>query len=567
MLKNLLVKDYALIEEINIEFGRGLNIITGETGAGKSILIDAMSLLLGERASTDVIRKGAQKAVVEGVFEVGGNSKVASLLEENDIEQSEEMIIRREISLKGSNRCFVNDTPVQLYLIKELGNLLVDLHGQHEHQSLLRSDTHIEFLDQYCNNYELLAEFTGLKKQLKEVSLHLKELKEKEFSLKEKKEIYSYQIKEIDAVAPQEGEEETITEQLNILENSEKLLELTNDLYESLYNSENSLRDSLVNSLKKIELLADIDKTFGESLNEAQSALSIINDISEFLRKYNSRINLDQSELNNLRDRLGAVNLLKKKYGGSIKSVLEYRKKIGEEFESAENFADNILKLEKQIEQLRSECGKAAAILSSKRKKAAGAVAKEIVNTLKELGIQEPAFKVNIENHPSDDDSQDFLLIDGKKYLFDKHGYDSAEFFISTNAGEDLKPLVKVASGGEVSRIMLALKSILAKSDKLPLLIFDEIDTGVSGRIARKVGLTMKSLASSHQLIAITHLPQISALADHHYTISKENINGRVTSLIKKLTSEERVKEVARLLSGENVTDAALTGAKELLKR
>lgn len=565
MLKNLLVKDYALIEEINIEFSRGLNVITGETGAGKSILIDAMSLLLGERASTDVIRKGAQKAVVEGIFEVGGNSKVASLLEENQIDQSGEMIIRREISLKGSNRCFVNDTPAQLYLIKELGNLLVDLHGQHEHQSLLRTDTHVEFLDQFCGNHNLLEDFSLSLKQMRAISKQIKELKEKESALKEKREIYSFQINEIDAVSPQEGEEESLSEQLNILENSEKLFELTIELFESLYESENSVRDKLVKAEQKLEELSEIDKCFIEMLEENRSALSLINDISEFVRRYNSRINLDSRELNEIRERLGAINLLKKKYGGSVKAIMDYRKKIGEEFELAENFAGSIKKFEQQLDNLRINCGSVALKISSARKKAAGKVVKEIIDTLKELGIASPAFKVMIENEEVRDISEEYIIAGSKKYIFDKNGFDKVEFFISTNTGEDLKPLAKVASGGEVSRIMLALKSILAKSDKLPLLIFDEIDTGVSGRIARKVGLTMKSLASSHQIIAITHLPQISALADHHYTISKENINERVTSLIKKLTAEERIREVARLLSGENVTEVSLKGARELM--
>jgi DNA repair protein RecN (Recombination protein N) len=245
MLKCLLVKDYALIGHINVEFGKGLNIITGETGAGKSILIDAMSLLLGERASTEVVRKGAQKSIVEGIFDVEGNKKVKRILEENEIDVLPELIMRREISLKGNNRCFLNDTPVTLNIIKDIGDLLVDLHGQHEHQSLLRTETHIDFLDEFGDNDNLLKDYEEKFTQLSEASRKLTELKQKENILKEKKDIYHFQIKEIDAVSPQENEEEKINEELNILENSEKLSELTNSVFEALYESENSVQDIL----------------------------------------------------------------------------------------------------------------------------------------------------------------------------------------------------------------------------------------------------------------------------------------------------------------------------------
>jgi len=564
MLKSLLVKDYALIGQINVEFGHGLNIITGETGAGKSILIDAMSLLLGERASTEVVRKGAQKSIVEGIFEVTGNKKVKKILEENEIDVLPELIMRREISLKGNNRCFLNDTPVTLNIIKDIGDLLVDLHGQHEHQSLLRTETHINFLDEFGTTEELLWRFRKDYILLSEATNKLKEIKEKENILKEKKDIYSFQIKEIDAVSPEEGEEGKINEELNILENSEKLSQLTSSIYDSLYDSENSVNDLLGKIKDEIKELLEIDKSFSEIASECESAVTLINDISEFVRSYNSKIDIDPEHLDELRNRLGAITMLKKKYGGSIKTLLEHRKKIGEEFELAENYAGSIEKLETEIRKLRESSGASAEVLSKKRKEVSKKIQKEVQEALSYLGIENSVFKIEI-NQVAADKSEDYILVNEKPHKYNSSGYDQVQFFISTNPGEDPKPLAKVASGGEISRVMLALKSILAKSDKLPLLIFDEIDTGVSGRIAQKVGHSLKDLAGVHQIISITHLPQIAGLADHHYAVEKSLTDERVSSSIRKLNKDERIEEVAKLMSGEKITEASLKGAKELM--
>lgn len=565
MLKSLEVKDYALIEHINVQFERGLNIITGETGAGKSILIDAMGLLLGERASTEVVRKGANKSVVEGIFEAETNKKVAVLLKENDVEFFPELIVRREISLKGSNRCFINDTPVSLTLVKDIGNFLVDLHGQHEHQSLLRTETHIEFLDEFGNIENLLHEYRNYYSELNRKSKELKELKEKELLLKEKKELYSFQIKEIDAVSPEAGEEERLSEELNILENSEKLLESTSSIYQTLYDSETSVYDALVKIKNELENLLQIDKSFKESASECESALALLNDVSEFIRSYNSKIDLDPKHLESLRERLGILSLLKKKYGGSIIRIIEHRKKIGEEYELAENFSDNINKIEDEISQLRITCGITAEKISQKRKQTSANVSGEVKSVLAHLGIPDALFEVKIVNVPADIKEGNYITVNEKPYCYNFNGYDEVEFFISTNIGEEPKPLARVASGGEISRIMLSLKTILAKNDKLPLLIFDEIDTGVSGRVAQKVGQALLSLASFHQVIAITHLPQIAALADVHFLVEKKSIADRVVSSIIKLLNEERAREIAKLMSGEVVTEASLQGARELM--
>jgi DNA repair protein RecN (Recombination protein N) len=312
-----------------------------------------------------------------------------------------------------------------------------------------------------------------------------------------------------------------------------------------------------------LQKLNDIDKSFLDALSESESALAQVEDISNFIRNYNSKINLNQDEVEGKRERLGAINLLKKKYGGSVKIILDYRKKIGEEFDLAENFSGKINELSKNIFELRTNAGSQAKNLSRQREHAAKLVKKGIEETLKELGIQEPQFKTQIINNQSEKDSGIFL--DGKYFKATSKGIDEVEFFISTNPGEDLKPLAKVASGGEVSRIMLSLKSTLAKNDKLPLLIFDEIDVGVSGRIAQKVGKALKNLSAYHQVISITHLPQIASLAEHHFSIEKVTQNERVISLIKKLPKSERITEIARLLSGEKITEASIKSARELI--
>jgi DNA repair protein RecN (Recombination protein N) len=562
MLKTLEVKDYALIDQINVEFGKGLNIITGETGAGKSILIDAMGLLLGERASTEVVRKGANKSIVEGIFEVEGNHKVKILLGENEIDDYSELILRREISLKGANRCFVNDTPVSLSFIKEIGNLLVDLHGQHEHQSLLHTETHIDYLDEFGNYDDLLSKYKNRYDELIKTEREIETLREREAILIEKKEIYAFQINEIDNVSPVKGEEEKLNDELKILENSEKLAELSSEVYQILYEADNPVHDSIVRVKNNLNILAEIDKSFAEPSNEAETILALINDISSFIRSYESKIDLKPEHIEEVRERLGSIHMLKKKYGGTVQSVLEHRKKIGKEFELAENFSERITDLNNKLNSIRVEAGNLAKGISEKRKIESIKVRKSIEDSLKELGISHPNFQTKILNELAVNNN--FITVNGKLFKCSARGIDKVEFFISTNQGEDPKPLAKVASGGEISRIMLSLKSTLAKNDKLPLLIFDEIDVGVSGRIAQKVGNVLKDLAKYHQIIAITHLPQIAGLADYHYEVKKTDDKNRTSSSIEKLTDEGRVREVAKLMSGEKVTKASIKGAQEL---
>ncbi len=326
-------------------------------------------------------------------------------------------------------------------------------------------------------------------------------------------------------------------------------------IYQLLYESENSVHDSIVKVQNYLRELVEIDNSFSESSSEAETIIALVNDISSFVQSYKAKVDLDPAHVEEIRERLGSINLLKKRYGGTVKSVLEHRKKIGQEFTLAENFEEKISELSSALSKLREKAEKEAKSISQKRIRVSTKVKSGIENSLRELGISQPEFKTEILNEPAE----------GKQLKFSSTGIDKVEFYISTNPGEDPKPLSKVASGGEVSRIMLSLKSVLAMSDKLPLLIFDEIDVGVSGKIAQKVGNTLKELSMYHQIITITHLPQIASLADSHYSIEKISKKDRVISSIKKLNEEEQVNEVAKLISGEKITDKSLSTAKELI--
>lgn len=568
MIKHLTIKNYALIDELELEFETGLNIITGETGAGKSIIIDALSLILGERAAAEEIRSGAEKAIVEALFTISSNRKVQRLLEEAGIECQDEIIVRREVNQKGQSRAFVNDSPVPISQLKELGDFLVDLHGQHEHQSLLRPETHIDLLDDFGGLDTLIKNFRSAYHELNEMLGELKELVSKRDALKEKRDLYAFQIKEIDAINPQAGEIDRLESELKILENAEKLYESSTKLYELLYDSESSIHDQLVVVRNQLEDLSEIDKSFEGLKEESESAKAVVDEITRFVQSYSSKIDFNPQRLEEIRERLGVLTMFKKKYGGSLEAAIEYREKIGKEYSLAENFDEEIQKLTSSVESVRAKVSEIAERLSGKRREVAERVARSIVGVLNEIGIEKTRFEVDIRNRQykgEDAALKPFVKLGNDFYETTEKGFDFAEFFISTNVGEELRPLAKVASGGEISRIMLALKTILAKSDRLPLLVFDEIDVGISGRIAAKVGRSLKNLSGFHQIIAITHLPQIAGNADVHFRVEKIIKGKRAVTQVSRLTEEDRVFEVAKLLSGDDITQASISGAKELI--
>jgi DNA repair protein RecN (Recombination protein N) len=571
MLKSLSVKNYALIDELEVEFSSGLVIITGETGAGKSILIDALGLILGSRTSAEIIRSGTDKAVVEGTFAVAGNKKLRALLEENDLEVTDDLIVRREVSAKAQSRCFINDSPVTLALQKQVGELLVDLHGQHEHQSLLRVDTHIGMLDDFGGLDGMVGEYQSAYKHLRDLGTELGELRTREQQLREKQDFYAFQMQEIDAVGPQPGEEERLEAELKILENAEKLFASTGKLYEHLYEGEQSIHDLLVFVRNQLQDLTEIDRQFAEAASECESAVAVVSELAKFIQGYNARVEFNPERLDELRERLGRLSLLKKKYGGSLEAVLAHREQIAGEVALAENFDAVIRRLTYEVGQAREECSVVAQRLSAKRYDVARKMDRAIAGELQKLGIRDGRFTTRIIQrdlpglNPEKESAAQWTRVGKQVIALNNRGYDEVEFYLSANAGEEERPLSRVASGGEVSRIMLALKSVLAKSDRLPVLIFDEIDVGVSGRIAQAVGLSLKSLSHFHQVIAITHLPQIAGLAESHFVVFKKERGGRTSTSIRKLALDEQVREVATLMSGTEITEAGLEGARELM--
>jgi DNA repair protein RecN (Recombination protein N) len=566
LLRQLTIKNYALIDQLDASFGPGLNIITGETGAGKSIIIDALGLILGARADATAVRQGTDKAVVEGTFSVAGNRNAARLLGSNGIDGGDEMILRREINAKGQSRAFINDTPVTLAVLREAWEFLVDLHGQHEHQSLLRVDTHRVLLDGYGRLGGLVDEFAAAHAAAAVARTSLRDLRSREEKLRERRSLVEFQLGEIDAVAPESGEEQKLGRELAVLENAEKLFAATEKLHRALYDGENAVHDGLVMARNELEDLARIDPSFGEAAGEASSAAAIVDELARFVQSYNSRIEFNPGRLDEIRERLGALTLLRKKYGGTLDAVIAKRSELADELALSENFEGEAARLERELAAAISGASEIAVRLSNKRREVARKVGSAVVAELRTLGMPNAAFETAIVARPAAP-GESLVRIGDDWFAADATGMDQVEFYVSANAGQEPRPLVKVASGGEISRIMLALKMILAKSDRLPLLVFDEIDSGVSGRIAQTVGESLRKLAGFHQILTITHLPQIAGFADAHYVVEKTEAKGTTSTRMRLLDAGESVREVAKLLSGAEVTGAALEGAKILINR
>ncbi|HEY3874060.1 MAG TPA: DNA repair protein RecN [Candidatus Kapabacteria bacterium] len=548
MLRSLYIKNYALIDEFRVEFGAGLNIVTGETGAGKSIVLGAFGLLLGDRASAESVRTGTDKTVVEAEFDEI-SSELRELLDANEIALGDALLIRREVSSKGASRAFVNDSPASVQILKELGERLVDLHGQHEHQSLLHVSKHIEMLDAFADLARDVEQFRVLRNKIHSLRKEIEGMKSRRAKAMEEHDFFDFQYREIVATDPKEGEDSAIEARLNILENSEELQTAAREMHEMLYHGEGSTIEKLGVVRELLGRFSSIDPLLMEPLAEAKSALAILTELARTIGNYASEIQLDASELNALRERAQVLQRLKKKFGGSLDAVLGKKRELEEKLSFEEEFQERITEKEKDLSLLNPKAAKLASALSKSRNAAAKKLEPQIVTILKELGIEHSRFEVEFVD----------------ELELNSNGMDKIEFLISTNAGEEPKPLARVASGGEISRIMLAMKTVLAKGDKLPLLIFDEIDSGISGRVAQRVGRAMKALAKEHQTIAITHLAQIAACGDEHFLAEKSSSKGSTSSRLLKLSEREHIEEVARLISGDALNQSAIANAKELI--
>lgn len=564
MLKSLHVENIALLDNIDINFEPGLNIITGETGAGKSILIDALGSAIGEKISADSLRKGAQKAVTECIFEINSTSELQKYLQKNEIENFDNsLILRKESSGTGRNRAFVNDTPATNATLLEIGNLLVDLHGQHEHQALLKTKYHIKYLDDFGGYNNLLSGVEQNFNQYVILKDELKKLKQRQKILSEKKELFKFQIDEIKNVNPVIGEEGDLIREEKLLGNSEKLFQLASEISENLYDKENSIFDNLSQSLMKFEELSQIDPKLDNIRNDCEAAQVAVQEIAKFMQSYLQNVEMNPERLAAVRERLGQFSFLKRKYNKTTDEIITYKESIEKELQLIENhdtaIRDKQTEVEKQVEKLSQLCFS----LSQKRQAAALELEKLVLEHLAGLGMSKAKFSIKIENIP---DENGVVEGAGVRYKTTNLGIDIVEFFIAANPGEDIKPLARVASGGEISRIMLALKSSLAKIDKIPVLIFDEIDIGISGRIAQAVGLSLRRLSKTHQIICITHLPQIASVGDFHYVVEKVSENKSTRTLIRKLRDEEKATEIAKLLGGEFLTETQINSARELIE-
>jgi len=561
MLKSLRIRNFAIVEDLEVEFFPGLNVLTGATGAGKSIIIGALNLALGERASSEMIRTGADCAIVEAVFEIKPIEK--NLSELGILCHEDQLIIRREISSKSSGKCFLNDRLVTLVNLKSVGDLLADLHGQHEHQSLLDSREHLTYLDNYSEVGDLLArvgnDYSKLKKKLE----GLEELKRIDKVSREKKELYQFQLNEITRAGLSVEEEEKLSTEKKILENSEALFQIASMVFQELYDIDGSIIERLSLTKKELEKGGEYDPRLKDHIENLDSAILQLNDSSRFLQGYKDSLNFDPEKLEEIRERLNLINSLKKKYGQSIEEVLSYADKIKVDLEKIENRDELIQKTEQEIEDLKETLKTDSMLLSDKRKEKGNELSKKIKKELSFLGMERCDFEVKISWR---EEENGLLEINSKRYYVDEKGMDQVEFYVSPNPGEELKPLAKIASGGEISRIMLALKSVLAKSDQIPTMIFDEVDVGIGGEIAEAVGKRMKTLSSTHQIICITHLQQIASQADYHFKVYKEVSKNRTITKIKLLSREERIKEIARMIGGKKISDLSLEHAAEMIE-
>lgn len=564
MLRTLYLKNYTLAHELTISFGKGLSIITGETGAGKSVIIGALNLLVGERASPDLIRTGETKSIIEATFDISKLSDVKKWLHKNDYDEAEQLIIRRELSKQSAARAFINDSPATLSSLKEIGDLLIDLHGQHEHQSLLQPERHRSFLDNYAGIEKELSSYAIKYDEYIKLQKEIAELSRQKDSWTKERDFLDFQRNEIAAINPLEGEDEKIDAELTILENAEELAELASTLHANLIEDDGSIYSRLTDAKATLEQLAEIDSRFSYSLKEVTTMISVVKELSNESSNYSESVEFNPSRLTELRNRGMALTRIKKKYGPTLADVITFFKELESKL-GPEGNIDEIIKAKKDgLTQVRKELSSLSLKLSDKRKKAADKFEKEILTTLKELGMEQSQFKVSIESTQSTDEAKPYVEVEKKKFVAYSHGADTIEFFISNNKGEEPKPLARVASGGEISRVMLAMKSALSAADAIPVLVFDEIDTGISGRIAQKVGKAMKDLSKEHQILSITHLSQIAAFADTHYLVEKATTKNSTTTAIRTLSEHEHIEEVARLIAGETVTKESLVAAKAL---
>jgi DNA repair protein RecN (Recombination protein N) len=560
MLRSLHIENFAIVDEANVTFDSGLNVITGETGVGKSLIVDALNIALGERAFKDLIREGYQAAVVEAVFEVKRNtlSKLGHLGIENAT-----ITVKREIRLQGSSRVWINGQSRTVQELKSLGDRLVDLHGQHEHQFLLNEEHHIDFLDQFAETTTFLESVKTLHHELSQLLRELKERDQSESQRNEQFQLYAFQLQELNELNPQDGELDELERERRVLENALTISELASALYQQADGHEGSALQHLNKIIGQLEGLSSYTETAAAFLPEALAARVSIQGIADFAAEYEKEVQADPRRLSEIEARIKGINRICQKYNRSFPELLSYWADIKERLNRRDDPDWSRAELLRSLEAKQKEFSEACLTLSKQRKREALTLKTAILEKLSHMGMPKARFEISIEQEPA---THGLARLDGEMVWADATGMDKVAFWMQANPGEPLRPLARIASGGEISRIMLAIKSSMSGRDGIGTVIFDEIDTGISGRIARVVGEELKSLGRHHQLVSITHLPQIASLADTHFRVEKQFMNGRTVTRVKPLNEEERIREIAMLIGDGEAGEAALEAAKELLK-
>ena len=552
MLVELSIKDFAIIEKLNVNFNKGMTVLTGETGAGKSIIIDAVGLLAGGRGSVDFVRKGTNKAVLQGVFDTSKNSKIGSLLAEFDIPTDDFLIITRELFKSGRSVCRVNGVILTLNNLKRIGHTLIDIHGQNEHQELMDSEKHIDLLDQY--DYKVVDQvkknYQKLYDEYRKISKKYNQTKNNEHEFNQRLDMLKFQLDEIKSVNLKAGEDEELEQRRDQLSNYQDILTALSNSIQILDGEDESSTISQVNNVSsELEGIANFDSEYQELSDETQNAYYALEDVANRIRQVIDTLEWNPQELNEVESRLEIIRQLKKKYGDSIDDILEYEAKISQEYNEMSLNNDDVDDLQKKSEEAYQKVLDAGEKLHDVRQNLSVKLQKAIQHQLSELYMDKTKFEV----------------VFNKKEKMDNKGLYDVEFYIQPNPGEDLKPLAKIASGGELSRIMLALKTIFAKNDGVTSIIFDEVDTGVSGRVAQAIADKIHQISTYSQVLCISHLPQVAARADNQLHVEKQIKDNRTRTSIKSLNLDERIMEIARMLAGVDVTDLSRQHAKELL--
>ncbi|GIO30753.1 MULTISPECIES: DNA repair protein RecN [Paenibacillus] len=565
MLLTLSIRNLAVIEAVDVSFHAGFHVLSGETGAGKSIVIDALGLIAGGRGSAELIRYGCDKAEIEASFELQPNHPVWESLAQMGVQADpeEHLIIRREVNQQGKSTARINGQLVNLTMLREIGEQLINIHGQHEHQNLMRSDRHLHLLDTYGEAVigpvkrkyqEQYAAFSAVEKEYKELMLN----SQKTYQMLD---LYRFQLEEISAASLKSGEDEWLTEERVKLSHSEKMMDSVSGAYDLVF-GEKGL-GAISTAVTRLEDVAQYDeKELKPILEQLQSAYYQLEDVAFQLRNYRDDIEFNPERLDEVEERLDLIASLRRKYGESVDEILAYYNNILQETNALENKDERLEQLKTRRDELLADLLEAAQELSEARKMCAADLAGQVEKELKDLHMERTSLEVRFDRIEDPKGAE----VDGRKIKLTRQGIDTAEFMISPNPGEPLRPLSKIASGGELSRMMLAMKSIFARHDRIPVLIFDEVDTGVSGRAAQSIAEKLDKLAENCQVFSITHLPQVACMADHQYLIEKHIEGERTMTRVEELSDQGRVEELARMLGGVEITEKTLHHAQEMLK-